>query len=477
MRKVMSEEINCGAAILEAIRHLGGAALPDDIASFVMREYKRRWSHNTIRTTLYQNYRVLGLQKNEHGGKFFLEAAGPPESREAPPSMPNGHVRPDQEEGVSAESLEDLIERIRRRLQGAAEHAQEPDVAQKAKHLLGEAVALLENKKNNSVQEIQLANELLSKLQAQIKSLQEQVYVQQPAVAVPPSPGGCIGATEADEPCRVTLGINDLARKNDEAVHDALSFFEKQCPYCGRNMFHAGLRKKPEIDHFIPVVKGGQDLPWNLLPSCQECNRKKRDKMPYEFLSSEVYERCNTYLMSVQERYYGVGIQSYIDSRSIEKLIREHYEFFERHCDQPFLVELVQQVCPDLMAQLRIQVWQESVQAPSHLDDLNLWCKRLAMSPDLILGEGDSRHQRDLYTSKELIGIYDPEKKTNVTANSMGRALTNVGIRQVFKGRSLRLPDGSQTRFYAIRNNEHWLAASPRAIINHVTKDVGTHAD
>ena len=39
-----------------------------------------------------------------------------------------------------------------------------------------------------------------------------------------------------------------------------------------------------EIDHYIPISKGGAHLPVNLRPSCKECNRRKSNKHPIDFM-------------------------------------------------------------------------------------------------------------------------------------------------------------------------------------------------
>lgn len=38
-----------------------------------------------------------------------------------------------------------------------------------------------------------------------------------------------------------------------------------------------------EVDHIIPVSKGGSDAPGNICCACFTCNRRKHNKMPYEF--------------------------------------------------------------------------------------------------------------------------------------------------------------------------------------------------
>lgn len=52
-----------------------------------------------------------------------------------------------------------------------------------------------------------------------------------------------------------------------------------KCWWCGKK-----LPKRYEIDHRIPLAKGGSNWPNNLVLSCRHCNRSKHDKMPHEFI-------------------------------------------------------------------------------------------------------------------------------------------------------------------------------------------------
>lgn len=50
------------------------------------------------------------------------------------------------------------------------------------------------------------------------------------------------------------------------------------CFYCGKP-----LHKKGEIDHKIPLIRGGTNFPSNLTLACGKCNKAKRDKTDSEF--------------------------------------------------------------------------------------------------------------------------------------------------------------------------------------------------
>ena len=50
------------------------------------------------------------------------------------------------------------------------------------------------------------------------------------------------------------------------------------CQYCGRKAPNVAL----EVDHIIPVSKGGSDESTNLITACFECNTQKRNKLALE---------------------------------------------------------------------------------------------------------------------------------------------------------------------------------------------------
>lgn len=100
--------------------------------------------------------------------------------------------------------------------------------------------------------------------------------------------------------------------------------------------------------------------------------------------------------------------------------------------------------------------------------DLAGWVRQLIATPDHVLRVGEVVVSKDLFTSKELLQFYDPTGKTGTTANGLGRELARAGVQQVCQGRPIRLSDGSQARYYAIRNPDKWLMASQQDVVKHL---------
>ena len=134
-----------------------------------------------------------------------------------------------------------------------------------------------------------------------------------------------------------TLGINNISVLNTEAIHDALSYFNKKCPYCEEDIFKSTKRNQYEIDHFFPVVKGGQDFPWNILPVCQSCNRKKKDMFPDKFLNQSTFQKVSLYLDLVHKKYLDESIDSYVIKEKIIDLIKNEKQFVSNYINSKFI--------------------------------------------------------------------------------------------------------------------------------------------
>lgn len=122
--------------------------------------------------------------------------------------------------------------------------------------------------------------------------------------------------------------LPNLENRIDESIADAITFFDKKCPYCDTNLYAGHFRNKIEVDHFIPVSKGGQHVPWNLLPVCKKCNRRKRDKPAKVFLDEKRLQNCENYLEKVQDKLVN-EIQTQIDQfQHIKNHLITHAEQF-----------------------------------------------------------------------------------------------------------------------------------------------------
>lgn len=100
--------------------------------------------------------------------------------------------------------------------------------------------------------------------------------------------------------------------------------------------------------------------------------------------------------------------------------------------------------------------------------DIASWVERLREDPDGALRLGGAVVSRPVLTTQELLRIYDPDGKTRVTANGLGREMKRAGFRQVNGGKVVWTPQGPQ-RLYAVRDIEVWLRASPKAIADACT--------
>jgi 5-methylcytosine-specific restriction endonuclease McrA len=150
----------------------------------------------------------------------------------------------------------------------------------------------------------------------------------------------------------VTLGISDLEKRIEESIFDALSAFDKKCPYCGKDHYRVGIRDKIEIDHFLPISRGGQHVPWNLLPVCKECNRKKKDRLPVDFLPASIFDRCQGYLLEVRTKYFKEGVQQQASFNYLKALLEENLEFLQQHSSHAFVRNLVQIIAPEKVVDL-----------------------------------------------------------------------------------------------------------------------------
>lgn len=79
-----------------------------------------------------------------------------------------------------------------------------------------------------------------------------------------------------------------------------LSLFKEfgwKCKECGCDTPHSLInttdRKAPQLDHIIPISKGGQHIKSNLQLLCRECNIRKSNKMPDESALIAITSKIN----------------------------------------------------------------------------------------------------------------------------------------------------------------------------------------
>lgn len=104
--------------------------------------------------------------------------------------------------------------------------------------------------------------------------------------------------------------------------------------------------------------------------------------------------------------------------------------------------------------------------------DLGSWVAALRRDPDAVLKLNDQPLTSDLWTNAQLLALYDPERRTRVTANGLGRELRRAGIPR-FSGTVKTDVLGTQ-RIYIVRHADRWTRAQPKAIAAHLEQHFGT---
>lgn len=88
-----------------------------------------------------------------------------------------------------------------------------------------------------------------------------------------------------------------------------------RCQYCGR---HGGKNTQLEIDHLVPISKGGTNLFENLITACKECNIGKSKSVVIENpvqankIHNEIYVQRNIVfeLMHIEQKMKGFSVKS-----------------------------------------------------------------------------------------------------------------------------------------------------------------------
>lgn len=87
-------------------------------------------------------------------------------------------------------------------------------------------------------------------------------------------------------------GVLERSRKRRAIRHGLDEFFTEEqffekFEHLGKKCFYCGVELTNETvtrDHYIPLAKGGNDNIDNIVPCCKNCNSRKRNKMPEDFI-------------------------------------------------------------------------------------------------------------------------------------------------------------------------------------------------
>lgn len=66
---------------------------------------------------------------------------------------------------------------------------------------------------------------------------------------------------------------------------------KEHCHYCGCKLELFG-PDKFQVDHFIPLSKGGENSMNNIVIACPGCNREKASRMPWEYRPARFEVGC-----------------------------------------------------------------------------------------------------------------------------------------------------------------------------------------
>lgn len=104
--------------------------------------------------------------------------------------------------------------------------------------------------------------------------------------------------------------------------------------------------------------------------------------------------------------------------------------------------------------------------------DIGQWIRSIKENPDGVLRIGDKILKGDLWSAADLLMLYDPERRTRVSANGIARELKRAGFQQVYKGMPVKLSDGRSVRAFIIRESRKWSLMGKMTM-----KDIAEHYD
>lgn len=98
-----------------------------------------------------------------------------------------------------------------------------------------------------------------------------------------------------------------VREKIDFELRKAVLIQDDVCLYCGNSAYDPV--RDFQIDHFIPVTRGGTNAISNLFPSCEACNSEKSNNNPFDYMMYK-YLRKKTITPKSLELLKGMANQS-----------------------------------------------------------------------------------------------------------------------------------------------------------------------
>ena len=83
------------------------------------------------------------------------------------------------------------------------------------------------------------------------------------------------------------------------------------------------------------------------MPICKDCNRKKRAKLPIDFLNEDVFNRVNTYLERVRQKFLEEGVVAHSSMNSLRTLLIQNENVVRLLSSHDLIKNLVHLVTPE----------------------------------------------------------------------------------------------------------------------------------
>lgn len=96
------------------------------------------------------------------------------------------------------------------------------------------------------------------------------------------SPHGKIARSAGNNRARTLLRNAEINDFTGDQWKNCLIHFDNKCAYCDKE--HKGMN----MEHVVPISKGGNNTKSNIVPACKSCNSRKNTKEVYEWYRNDI---------------------------------------------------------------------------------------------------------------------------------------------------------------------------------------------